>query len=127
MANPVFLRRRNPLDILKYQTFFSKSIRITRMHSSRMLTGRSLTVLGGVSAPAVGGVCSLGVSAVGGCLLLLLGGVCSCSWWGGVCSWGERGCLLLGSVCSWGVSAPALFGGGGVSAPALGVVYPSMH
>ena len=77
------------------------------MHSSRMRTGRSLTVcwslfpggcllrgcllpgrgclLGGVSAP--GGVCSQGVSAPGGCLLP--GVVCS----RGVCS---------GVVCSWG-------------------------
>ena len=100
----------------------------TRMRSSRMRTGRSLTVLGGVSA--LGGVCSWGVSALGlclflgGCLLrgvsapggcLLLGGVCSwrgclllgVSTLGGVCS---GGCLLLGDVCSWGVSAPALGG-----------------
>ena len=93
---------------------------ITRMHSSRMRTGRSLTVcqslllgggvcflggcllLGGLSASCGGvcfwGVCSRGVSAPVGCLLqggLLLGG-----------------CLLLGCVCSGrcvcsrGVSAP---------------------
>ena len=67
----------------------------TRKHSSRMRTGRSLTVCrsllpGGVSAPG-GCVCS------GGCLLL--GGVCS----GGVC-------LLQGGVCSWGGLVP---GGGG--------------
>ena len=99
---------------------------LTRMHSSRMRTGRSLTVcrsllprggvvcsqgvclLQGVSALG-GGVCSWrgvllqGVSAPGGCLLLegvfALGGVCS------------GGCLLPGDVCSWGVSAL-----GGVSA-----------
>ena len=67
---------------------------VTRMHCSRMRTGRSLTVCGGCLL--LGGVCSwgvsallgvsslgggllLGVSALGGCLLLgrclLLGGV----------------------------------------------------
>ena len=95
--------------------------KLTRMHSSRMRTGRSLTVCrsllpGGVSAPG-GEESAGGVSAPEGCLL-----------WGGVCSWGVStpgGCLLLGvcglfpggSVCSQGgvyssgVSAP-----GGVSA-----------
>ena len=58
---------------------------ITRMHSSRMRTGRSLTVFRS--------------------LLLGEGGVCS----GGVCLWG--GGLLLGGVCSWG---SAHGGGGGV-------------
>ena len=74
------------------------------MHSSRMRTGRSLTIyrsllLGGclLWEEGEGGVCS-----GGGCLLP--GGVCS---WGvsaleGVCSWG---CLLWG-VCSQGMSAP---------------------
>ena len=80
----------------------------TRMHSSRMRTGRSLTVCwnlllgGGVSA--LGGVCSRGC---------LLRGV---SAWGGVCS---GGCLLLG-VSALGVSAL-----GGVCS--RGVWYPSMH
>ena len=80
------------------------------MHSSRMRTGRSLTVCQCL-LPG-GGVCSWG------CLL-----------WEGVCS---RGCLPLGGVCSGGVSAPRgclLLGGvcsGGVSAP-RGVWYPSMH
>ena len=56
-----------------------------RMHSSRLHTGRSLTICwsllprGGVSAPR--GVCSRGVSAP----------------WGGVCS---RGCLLRGGCIS---------------------------
>ena len=76
---------------LKYNTknLFRK-ILTTRMHSSRMRTGRSLTVCrsqlpggGGVSAP---GRCLLwGVSAPGGCLL-----------WG--VSAPERG-LLWGVVC----------------------------
>ena len=107
---------------------------LTRMHSSRMRTGRSLTVcrsllpgggvvcsqgvclLQGVSALG-GGVCSWrgvllqGVSAPGGCLLLegvsALGGVCSGG--GGACSQGMSapgGCLLWG-VCllTGGVSA----------------------
>ena len=89
------------------------------MHSSRMRTGRSLTVCrsllpGGVSAQ--GGVCSGGVSA--------LGSVCSegCVCSGGVCSGGcllggvYSGGLLRGGCLLWGVSAP-----GGV------VWYPSMH
>ena len=60
----------------------------TRMHSSRMRTGRSLTV----------------------CWRLLPGGVCS----GGVWSWGVSapGGVCSQGVCSRGVSAP-----GGVSAP----------
>ena len=90
----------------------------TRMYSSRMRTGHSLTVCrsllpgggggwvsapGGVSAPE-GSAPGEGVSAWG---CLLLGGVCS---WGvsapgGVCSWGVSalgGCCLLLGVCSWG-------------------------
>ena len=74
----------------------------TRMHSSRMRTGRSLTVcwsqLPGEVCSLVGGGCSQG----GVCS----GGVCSggCLLWGeGVCFWG--GCLLL-----WGL----LPGGGGL-------------
>ena len=42
------------------------------MHSSRMRTGRSLTVCRGVAAPGVGSApegSALGVSAPGGCLL----------------------------------------------------------
>ena len=92
----------------------------TRMHSSRMRTGRSLTVywslLRGSVCSGGGGVCSQGgggggVSAPGGLL---------------------QGVSALGGVCSGGVSAP----GGcllprGVSAPrgwVEGMVwYPSMH
>ena len=80
---------------------------ITRMHSSRMRTGRSLTVYRsllpwGWGCLLPGGLCFQGVSAPGG-------GVCS---WGGLCLWGvsaSRGCvcsrggLLWGGVCSWGV------------------------
>ena len=95
------------------------------MHSSRMRTGRSLTVCqsllprgGGVCSGGVvpgdclllGGVCSQGVSAPGGCLLLggclLPGDVCSGGCLpprGGVCSWGG---LLLGGSSLGGVSAP---------------------
>ena len=93
------------------------------MHSSRMRTGRSLTVCwsllpGEVSAlrggvysggcllwgvSALRGVCSWGVSA--------LGGVCSGGCLlpeEGVCSWGVSagGVSAHGGVCSWGVSAP---------------------
>ena len=72
------------------------------MHSSRMRTGRSLTVcrsllLGGVPAPGRGVSALRGVSA----------------------SWGRgEGCLLPGGCVLWGLSA---LGGGvcsqGVSAP----------
>ena len=107
------------------------------MHSSRMRTGRSLTVfrslLHGGGVCSQGGVCSRGVSAwgggfcSGGCLLLgglLPGGGCllwGCLLWGGVCS---RGCLLQGvsvlglcllpgGVCSGGVCSQ---GGCGIPA-----------
>ena len=88
----------------------SQTTYLTRMHSSRMRTGRSLTYTG-VCFP--GGGC---VSCPGGCMLWV--GVCSggrCAPWGmsapgGVCSGGgicsgcvcSRGCLLLGGVCSGG-------------------------
>ena len=92
------------LLVLKFQ--------FPRMHSSRMRTGRSLTVCrslllgGGVSA--LGGVYSKGVSAwgvsaLGGCLLRR-GGFCS----GGVSAPG--GCLLHGGVCSGGLSARGVCG-----------------
>ena len=65
------------------------------MHSSRMRTGRSLTVCR--SLLPVGCLVLRGVSARGGVWSL--------------------GCLLLGGVWSWGVSAPKggclLLGGGG--------------
>ena len=91
------------------------------MHSSRMRTGRSLTICqsllpGGVSAPGgggclfPGGVCSGGVCS-GGCLLP--GGVCSggSALGGGVCSRG--GLSAPGECLLWGVSAL------GVSAPGV--------
>ena len=88
------------------------------MHSSRMRTGRSLTVCcsllaGGWGVPGLGGVPGSGGLLSGGCLVwgrgvpgrggllpegggLLWGG----AWSGGVCSWGgvsaPRGCLLRG-------------------------------
>ena len=65
----------------------------TRMHSSRMRTGRSLTVRRSL------------LPGEGGEWCLLLGGVCS---WGGICSWG--------SVCSGGVCS---LGGGVASQHAL--------
>ena len=75
--------------MLKYSTS-TKIISVTRMHSSRMRTGRLLTVCRSLLPGGVcfrGSVCSGGVSAPGGCLLL-----------GG-------GCLLPGGVCSGVVSA----------------------
>ena len=102
------------------------------MHSSRMRTGRSLTVCrsvlpegGGVSAPEGVVVCSCGECP-------LLGGICS---GGGGCLL-PGGCLLQGGllwgvVYSGGVSAPGGSALGGVSAPggvcSWGVWYPSMH
>ena len=112
------------------------------MHSSRMRTGRSLTVcqsllsggvsaleggcllFGGVSAPG-GGVCSQGGVCSRGCLLrgcLLLGGVCS----GGFCFWGVS---ALGGVCSGGSALGGSAQGGmclfqGVSALGVGVSAP---
>ena len=62
----------------------AKILILTRMHSSRMRTGRSLTVCWSLLP---GGVCSGGVSAQG---VSAPGGVCS------------RGCLLPGGVCSRG-------------------------
>ena len=113
---------------------------ITRMHSSRMRTSRSLTV------------CWSLLLKGGGCLLW--GGVCSqergvcsrergvCSRERGVCS-RERGVCSQGGVCSLGVSAlVGVSTAGGVSAPGWAVsargcllqgvsaprgVYPSMH
>ena len=84
---------------------------------------------GGGCVCSWGGVCSLGVSALG---RVVSGGVCSggvsapggvcsgggvCSQWG-VCSWGG-GCLLPWGVSAWGVSAPegVCLLPGGVSAP----------
>ena len=125
---------------------------ITRMHSSRMRTGRSLTVrcsllpeVGGV--PGQGGVCSRGVSALGG---LLPGGPGPGGWvGGGVCSWGvcsggsaSRGVCSQGGVpgpggsASWGVClvrGVCLLGGAWSRGSASGRVYsqgggfPSMH
>ena len=90
----------------------------TRMHSSRMRTGRSFTVCR--SLLPEGGCLLRGVCSWGGCLLV-----------GGVCSRG--GCLLLGGVCSGGrclLPGGCLLSGGcllprGVSA--LGGWHPSMH
>ena len=109
-------------------TFVITIVLLTRMHSSRMRTGRSLTVcysllLGGAWS---GGVCSRGVSAPGevpglggvcfqgGCLVRLVSALGGCLSWGvpglgGVCS---GGCLLLGGAWSGRVSAPR-----GASAP----------
>ena len=101
---------------------------ITRLHSSRMRTARSLTVSpsmlcegeGGCLLPRGGVSASLGVSASRGCLLPR----------GVSASWG--GCLLPGVVCFQGLSASGgclLLGGlllgdvylQGVSAPRGGV------
>ena len=98
----------------------------TRMHSSRMRTGRSLTVCWSL---LLGGVCLWERSASLG-----EGGVCF--WRGSVCFWGE--CLPLGGVCSGGSvcfgGCLLLWGGclllGGVcfwGGVCSGRVYSSMH
>ena len=106
--------------ILKYYRKWIQNYRIrlilTRMHSSRMRTGRSLTVCcsllpGGclLWGGAWSGGCLLwGVSALGGAWL---GGVCSgvCLLWG-VCSRGVPG---PGGVCSWGLLQGDAWSGGG--------------
>ena len=112
----------------------------TRLHSSRMRTARSLTeisqhalvggvcsgghLLQGVSAPEV---CSRGVSAPGE--MSVLGGVCSqgVSALGGVCS---GRCLLwevsaLGGVCSRGGGVCS--GGCLLRVVSAQGVYPSIH
>ena len=79
---------------------FEKSLTKTRMHSSRMRTGRSLTVCWSLLPGGGGGVWCRGVHSH----CLLRGGVWS------------QGCLLWG-VWSGGVSAPGgVCSGGGVSA-----------
>ena len=84
---------------LNHDTFICKKLRqlqiMTRMHSSRMRTGRSYTVCW--SLLPGGGVCSGGVCSQGGGCLLLGGGVCS---WGGCLVGGSApgGCLLGGLV-----------------------------
>ena len=55
-----------------------KSLLATRMHSSRMRTGHSLTVCRGVSAPEWGS-CPGGLSGPGGCLLWGDGGIAACT------------------------------------------------
>ena len=123
----------------------AKKMGLTRMHSSRIRTGRSLLPGGGVSAPRAvcfrGGVCSqAGCLLPGGCLLWGWG-VCS---GGGVSTPGGGVSASRGvSVPGWGVSAPGgvsalgdlLWGGlllggvcsqGGCLLPGK-VWYPSMH
>ena len=112
------------------RNLIEKWLIITRMHSSRMRTGRSLTVCwsllprGGGRCLVLGGWMSApwgGGSAPGGVGLVWVG-VCSGGVWSGgvcsqgVCSWGGSalGGLLWGGVCSGG-SAP----GGGISQHAL--------
>ena len=81
----------------------------TRMHSSRMRTGHSLTVCWSASWGVClvpggclvwGGVCSQGVSGPRVCLFWGRG-VGVSAWSGGVCSWG--GAWSGGSACSRGV------------------------
>ena len=95
-------RPRSPMSLAR--KFFNiinmdKCLLNTRMHYSRMRTGRSLTVCRSLLPEGVcsgGGVFALGVSAVWGVSAL-------------------GGCLLLGGVCS---------GGGGVSALGEGYLVP---
>ena len=107
------------------------------MHSSRMRTVRSSDCIGGVCSGGVllpGSVCSGWVSALGGVSAprgcLLLGGVCSQggSAPGGCLLRGVSalgGCLLPGGVCSQGCLFLGVSALGGVCS--RGEWYPSMH
>ena len=106
--------------ILRKAGLFLQQKKWTRMHSSRMRTGRLLTVCGSLLrgggcllqwGSGLGGLLGGGVSAPGD----LVGGVSSR---GGVCS---QGGLVWGSVYSRG----GIWSRGRGSAP--GGVYPSMH
>ena len=82
------------------------------MHSSRMRTGRSLTVCrsllpSGVSGPGVREGCL--VPGVGGVWSQGVGAVCSRKVSGPQVGVWSRGCMLLGTVCSGGC---LLLGGG---------------
>ena len=107
---------------LFHQMFLVQIISPTRMHSSRMGTGRSLTVCwrllpgGGGGVPGWGGVCSWG-GAWSGVVCLVQGG-CLVR---GVCAWsvGRGWCLLLGGVCL--VGGGCLVGGWCVWSGGVGV------
>ena len=93
------------------------------MHSSRMRTGRTLTV-------CRGDVCFGGVPAPGGCVYLCKG--CVCFWgWGclllglGVVS-ASGGCLLLGVSASGGWGVVSASGGWGVVSASGGVASGSV-
>ena len=118
----------------------TRYLRITRMHSSRMRTGRSLTVcrsllsrglLGGGGVWSRGclvwGVSHLGgLSSPGGACLLLEGGVWS---WGWGCVFASGGCLLPGACLLLG--GCVCLGGRGVWSQGGHVCFwggePSMH
>ena len=115
----MFLRNSETRSRIELISLAFRSATLTRMHSSRMRAGHSLTVCrsllpggyllpgggsapGGLSAPK-GSLLRGGVSAPGGCLHL-----------GGVCSWGVSapwGCVCPRGVCSRGMSAPGGVGG----------------
>ena len=80
--------RSNPMTsgttLLTEVKFIFQTSRITRMHSSRMRTGRSLTVCwrllpGGEGGLVLGGICSRGCLVLAGCLLRGGGGISACT------------------------------------------------
>ena len=113
-------------DSLKIQILTGRIFWVTRMHSSRMRTGRSLTVFQGLlfpggCVPARGGVpaqggctCPGGVPAWGVYLL----GACTC--WGGTC-WV---CTCQGGVPARGYTCRGVYLPGGVPAWSGGVYLP---
>ena len=97
---------------LSFPRMFSLNSVTTRMHSSRMRTGRLLTVfrsllfrggclVRGVPAWSQGGCLVWGVSGLGDSCLVPGGSGSGGVWsWGGVS--GPWGCLVRGGVWSWG-------------------------
>ena len=111
LTNLLFVRTRTYYYMVVYiSNFYRKDLQETRMHSSGMRTGRSLTVCCSL-LPGVGGL-DMGGWGVGGVCLVRgvgVGGVCLVRGVGGVCL--VRG---VGSAWSWGGCLP---GPGGFSLP----------
>ena len=78
--------------IFSNSTAKGRKILYTRMHSSRMRTGRTLTVFRSLLFRG-GGVWSRGVSGLGWHTCLVQGGGVP-AWSGGVPAWSEGGCLV---------------------------------
>ena len=83
---------------------------ITRMHSSRMRTGRPLTVFWGLLFP--GGRGGVYLPSPGGCTCLVLGG--RGGTWSGGCTWSRGVYLPAYRLTIDRILGSAVFGGGGV-------------